>query len=100
MASWLFPFQMEKLATSGETYLNADVSWSGTGDVVWYTFEFEEPYDATAGQCVGRCVRIFGGAELTIAESSVNFDLPRFTDLVAPTTYTLGDEHLTCPWSA
>ena len=69
---FLFPFQMEKLATSGETYLNPDVSWSGTGDVVWYTFKFEEPYDATAGQWLGAAFEYYGGAELTIAESSVN----------------------------
>ena len=39
---------MNPVAESGETYLNADVAYSGTGDIVWYTFEFEDPYDATA----------------------------------------------------
>ena len=71
---FLPPFQMDQVASSDETYLNADVSWSGTGDVVWYTFEFDQPYNATAGQVLGAAFEYFGGAELTIAESSVNFE--------------------------
>ena len=68
------PFDMDQLATSGVTSLNPDVSWSGEGDVVWYTFEFEDPYVATAGQVLGAAFEYFGGAELTIAESSANFE--------------------------
>ena len=71
---FLPPYSMDQVATSGETYLNPDVSWSGEGDVVWYTFEFEEPYQATAGQVLGASFEYFAGAELTIAESSVNFE--------------------------
>ena len=67
-------YDMLPLAESGETYLNADVSNSGTGNIVWYTFEFEEPYPATAGQVLGASFEYFGGAALTIAESSTNFD--------------------------
>ena len=39
------PYDMNPVAESGETYLNADVAYSGTGDIVWYTFEFEELHD-------------------------------------------------------
>jgi len=67
-------YDMLPLAESGETYLNADVSNSGTGDIVWYTFEFEEPLQATAGQVLGAAFEYYGGAALTIAESSTNFD--------------------------
>ena len=67
-------YDMLPLAESGETYLNADVSNSGTGDIVWYTFEFEEPLQATAGQVLGASFEYFGGEVLTIAESSTNFD--------------------------
>ena len=67
-------YDMLPLAESGETYLNADVSNSGTGNIVWYTFEFEEPLEATAGQVLGASFEYFGGAALTIAESSTNFD--------------------------
>ncbi|MDA9755872.1 hypothetical protein N9V29_02770 [Flavobacteriales bacterium] len=68
------PIDMNLLAESGETYLNPDVSNSGTGEIVWYTFEFEEPLQATAGQLLGASFEYFGGAALTIAESSTNFD--------------------------
>lgn len=71
---FLPPYSMDQVATSNETYLNTGVSWSGEGDVVWYTFEFEEPYDATAGQVLGAVFEYYGGAALTIAESSVNFE--------------------------
>ena len=71
---FLPPYSMDQVATSNETYLNPGVSWSGEGDVVWYTFEFEEPYDATAGQVLGAVFEYYGGAALTIAESSVNFE--------------------------
>ena len=71
---FLPPYDMDQVATSNETYLNTDVSWSGEGDVVWYTFEFEEPYEATAGQVLGAVFEYYGGAALTIAESSVNFE--------------------------
>ena len=67
-------YDMLPLAESGETYLNPDVSNSGTGEIVWYTFEFEEPLQATAGQVLGASFEYFGGAALTIAESSTNFD--------------------------
>ena len=68
------PYDMNPVAESGETYLNADVAYSGTGDIVWYTFEFEDPYDATAGQTLGGAFEYFGGSELLIAESSVTFE--------------------------
>ena len=68
------PYDMLPLAESGETYLNPDVSNSGTGEIVWYTFEFEEPLQVTAGQVLGASFEYFGGAALSIAESSTNFD--------------------------
>ena len=68
------PYDMIELAASEETYLNPDVSNSEAGDIVWYTFEFEEPYIASAGQVLGASFEYFGGASLTIAESSANFD--------------------------
>ena len=43
---FLAPIRYAVLAESGETYLNPDVSNSGTGEIVWYTFEFEEPLQA------------------------------------------------------
>lgn len=68
------PYDMLPLAESGETYLNPDVSNNGTGEIVWYTFEFEEPLQVTAGQVLGASFEYFGGAALSIAESSTNFD--------------------------
>ena len=67
------PYDMLPLAESW-TYLNADALNSGDGGVVWYTFEFEEPLQVTAGQTLGASFEYFGGAALTIAESSTNFD--------------------------
>ena len=37
------------------------------------TFEFEEPFEATAGQILGASFEYFGDAPLSIAESSTNF---------------------------
>ena len=61
-------------AQSGERTLNPDYTWSGTGDVVWYTFEFEEPYQASAGDWIGAAFEYYGGDALTIGESSTTFD--------------------------
>ena len=52
-------YDMLPLAESGETYLNPDVSNSGTGEIVWYTFAFEEPLQATAGQVLGASFEYF-----------------------------------------
>ena len=68
------PSDMLPLAESGETYLNPGVANNGTGEIVWYTFEFEEPLQVTAGQVLGASFEYFGGAALSIAESSTNFD--------------------------
>ena len=61
-------------AQSGERTLNPDYTWSGTGDVVWYTFEFENPYQASAGDWIGAAFEYYGGDALTIGESSTTFD--------------------------
>ena len=68
------PYNLLPLAESGVTYLNPGVSNNGTGEIVWYTFEFEEPLQVTAGQVLGASFEYFGGAALSIAESSTNFD--------------------------
>ena len=63
-----------EIAESGERTLNPEYTWSGTGDVVWYTFEFDNPYQASAGDWIGAAFEYYGGDALTIGESSTTFD--------------------------
>ena len=62
-----------EIAQSSEVELNPGYTWSGDGDIVWYTFEFEDPYQASAGDWIGAAFEYYGGDALTIGESSTTF---------------------------
>lgn len=63
-----------EVAESEEVYLNAEVTNSGEGNIVWYTFQFQEPYQAAAGQWLGGAFQYFGGDTLKIGGSETSYD--------------------------
>lgn len=57
------------LTTSEEVQLEANFLNSGDGEVSWYTFALEEPYDVAAGEAVMACFEHLGGDNVQIGTS-------------------------------
>ena len=62
------------IATSEEVSIEADFLNSGDGDVSWYTFALEEPYEVAAGEAVMACFEHLGGDNVQIGTSIPQFD--------------------------
>ena len=61
------------IATSEEVSLEADFLNSGDGDVSWYTFALEEPYEVAAGEAVMACFEHLGGDNVQIGTSTPQY---------------------------
>ena len=72
--AFLPPEDLNEIASSGETSLNAEVANAGAGPVIWYTIQFEEPYTASAGQTLGAVFEHHGEDTLQIGESLTSFE--------------------------
>lgn len=55
-----------EVASSPEVALVESNFNSTEGDIVWYTFAFDDPYDAVAGQLLGAAFEHYGGANVVI----------------------------------
>ncbi|MDA0940298.1 MAG: T9SS type A sorting domain-containing protein [Bacteroidetes bacterium] len=55
-----------EVASSPEVELVPSNFNSGEGDIVWYTFVFDEPYEAAAGDLLGAAFEHYGGAPVFI----------------------------------
>ena len=50
----------------------------GTGELIWYTFVFDEPYEATAGELLGAAFEHYGGGNVQIGEAQYTYDQTAF----------------------
>ena len=62
------------LTTSEEAQLEANFLNSGEGDVSWYTFALEEPYEVAAGEAVMACFEHLGGDNVQIGTSVAQYN--------------------------
>ena len=62
------------LTTSEEAQLEANFLNSGDGDVSWYTFALEEPYEVAAGEAVMACFEHLGGDNVQIGTSVAQYN--------------------------
>ena len=62
------------LTTSEEVSLEANFLNSGDGEVSWYTFALEEPYEVAAGEAVMACFEHLGGDNVQIGTSIPQYD--------------------------
>jgi hypothetical protein len=56
-----------EVASSPEVELVPTNFNTGEGDIIWYTFALEEPYEALAGELLGAAFEHYGGANVVIA---------------------------------
>ena len=61
--------QPRMLTTTEEVQLEANFLNSGDGEVSWYTFALEEPYEVAAGEAVMACFEHLGGDNVQIGTS-------------------------------
>ena len=66
------------VSTSEEVQLESDFLNSGDGDVTWYTFALEEPYDVAAGEAIMACFEHLGGDNVQIGTSIPQYDQTAF----------------------
>lgn len=57
------------MATSEELAIESNFLWSGDGEVVWYTFAFDDPYTAEANSAVMAVFEHLGGTNVQIGIS-------------------------------
>jgi hypothetical protein len=67
-----------ELIGSAEVDMASGYTNSGDGDVVWYTFLLEQPYQASAGQWLGAAFEHYGGANVQIGEAQYTYDQTAF----------------------
>lgn len=61
------------VATSEEVQLEADFLNGGSGEVSWYTFALEEPYEVAAGEAIMACFEHLGGDNVQIGTSTPQY---------------------------
>ena len=61
------------VATSEEAQLEANFLNSGDGEVSWYTFALEEPYEVAAGEAIMACFEHLGGDNVQIGTSTPQY---------------------------
>lgn len=67
-----------ELVSSPEIDLVEGNTNDGTGEIIWYTFVFDEPYEATAGENLGAAFEHYGGGNVQIGEAQFTYDQTAF----------------------
>ena len=67
-----------ELISSPEIDLVEGNTNDGTGELIWYTFVFDEPYEATEGELLGAAFEHYGGGNVQIGEAQYTYDQTAF----------------------